>query len=53
MTPEQITALVALLLNARDYVRETDPGNLDAAILDAAVDALGRLRQTLVADGAR
>lgn len=53
MTPEACTALALALLDARDFVRESDPGNLDAEILDAAVDALGRLRNELVRAGAR
>ena len=53
MTPETCTALGALLMEARDFVAETDPGNLDAAVLDAAVDALSRLRAALVLEGAR
>jgi len=53
VTPEQITGLSALLLEARDFIRETDPGALDAELLDAAVDALARLRAALVGGGAQ
>lgn len=53
MTPEACTALALALLDARDWVRETDPGNLDAEVIDAAVDALGRVRESLVRAGAR
>lgn len=53
MTPELLTGLGALLLEVRDFIRETDPGALDAELLDAAVDVLGRLRTQLVAGGAR
>lgn len=53
MTPEACTALGVLLLEARDWVREHDPGNLDAELLDGAVDAVARIRSSLVAEGAR
>jgi len=53
LTPEQLTGLAALLLEVRDFIRETDPEALDAELLDAAVDALARLRTSLTTGGAR
>lgn len=38
MTKERWTALRALLLEARDWVLDQDPGSLNAALLDACVD---------------
>jgi hypothetical protein len=45
--------LALLLVESRDWVREADPGNLDAEVLDMAIDAVVRLRADLVRDGAR
>lgn len=53
MTPAHLIGLAALLLELRDYVRETDPGNMDAELIDHAVDAVVRVRQALVAGGAK
>jgi hypothetical protein len=53
MTPSNCTGLAALLLEARDFIRETDPGQLDAEVLDAAVDVLKRLRERLMDEGAK
>jgi hypothetical protein len=53
VTPEQITGLAVLLLEARDFIRETDPGALDAELLDAAIDVLRRLRAALIGGGAQ
>lgn len=53
MTPEGCTLLALLLIEARRFVEQTDPGSLDAALLDAAVDAVKRLRDSLVGGGAR
>lgn len=53
MTPEAITALAALMLEARDWIRDTHPGSYDAAVIDAAVAVLARLRRELVEAGAR
>jgi len=53
MTPERITGLAALLLDTRDWLEETDPGSLDAALIEAVVDALARQRQRLVDEGAK
>lgn len=52
MTPEALVALAALLLELRDFLRETDPGNLDAELVDSTVDVCVRLRKALVAGGA-
>lgn len=53
MTPERLTGLGALLLEVRDYIRQTDPGSLDELVIDAAVDVLARLRSSLVQEGAK
>lgn len=53
MTPEMCTGLALLLIEARDWVREFDPGNFDADLLNHAIDAVRRIRQALVMDGAR
>lgn len=52
MTPELLTALAALLLEARDWCEELEPGSLDVALIDGAVDAIGRLRIRTIRDGA-
>lgn len=53
MTPEQLVALAALVLSLRDWLEESDPGTLDAAIADEVVSICVRRRAELVADGAR
>jgi hypothetical protein len=53
MTPERWTALAALLLEARDWVADQDPGSLNAALLDAAVDACRDERRRQVKEGAK
>lgn len=53
MTPQMCTLLGLALLDARDFVRESDPGNPDAELLDMAIDAVGRIRETLVREGAK
>jgi hypothetical protein len=53
MTPEGLTLLGLLLIEARNWIEHTDPGSLDAALLDAAVDAVARARKALVGEVAR
>lgn len=53
MTPEHLTGLAALLLEFRDWIEETHPGNLDAHLVDACADACGRFAYELVKEGAK
>jgi len=53
MTPERCTGLAALLLDLRDWMNDQDPGNLDAPLVDAVIDILARVRQSLVEEGSQ
>lgn len=53
MTPERLTGLAALLLELRDWIEETYPGNLDAHLVGVCVDVCARFRHELVEEGAK
>lgn len=53
MTPERLTLLAALLIETRDWLELTDPGTLDAVLLDGGVDVCARRRAELEEEGAR
>lgn len=53
MTPERWTLLAALLIEARDWLREQDDVVLDAELLEHAVDACARARQAMIQEGSR
>lgn len=53
MTKEQLSALGVLLLDLRDWLEETDPGCLDAGLVDSCVDVCRRARARLVEEGQR
>lgn len=53
MTPEQLTGLGLLLMDLRDWLNESDPGSLDAAVVDRCVDVCAEARRRLTQAGAR
>lgn len=53
MTPERWTGLAALLMEARDWLRDQDPVALDAELLDMAIGVCARERQLMVDEGGR
>lgn len=53
MTPEQCTALAALLLDVRDWLIEQRPGSLDTLLIDHLVNVLGGIRSELIREGAK
>jgi len=46
-------ALEAMLLELRDWIEETHPGNLDGQLISICVEVCDRSRQELMRDGAR
>lgn len=53
MTPEQLAHLLELLADAHDWLEETDPGSLDAALVHSVAQRLFEHSARLIREGAR